>query len=110
MAVAWTWALDTPFWWTKQLVSHFGFVRQGMAISWPKVIKDKGVIRNQFHHMIDIVPTILEATGIQAPDVVDGIPQKPIEGISMMYTFDAKNNAPSPHPVFRDHGRPRDLP
>jgi arylsulfatase len=98
MAVAWSWAFDTPFSWTKQIASHFGGVRQGMAISWPKVIKDKGGIRNQFHHMIDIVPTILEATGIQAPKVVDGIPQKPIEGVSMMYTFDAKNaNAPSTH-------------
>jgi arylsulfatase A-like enzyme len=98
MAVAWTWAFDTPFSWTKQIASHFGGVRQGMAISWPKVIKEKGGIRNQFHHMIDIVPTILEATGIQAPKVVDGIPQKPIEGVSMMYTFDAKNaNAPSTH-------------
>ena len=98
MAVAWTWAFDTPFSWTKQIASHFGGTRQGMAISWPKVIKDKGGIRNQFHHMIDIVPTILEATGIKAPDVVDGIPQKPIEGVSMMYTFDAKNaNAPSTH-------------
>jgi arylsulfatase len=98
MAVAWTWAFDTPFSWTKQIASHFGGVRQGMAISWPKVIRDKGGIRNQFHHMIDIVPTILEVTGIQAPKVVDGIPQRPIEGVSMMYTFDAKNaNAPSRH-------------
>jgi arylsulfatase len=98
MAVPWTWAFDTPFSWTKQIASHFGGTRQGMAISWPKVIKDKGGIRNQFHHMIDIVPTILEATAIKAPDVVDGIPQKPIEGVSMMYTFDAKNaNAPSTH-------------
>ena len=98
MAVPWTWAFDTPFSWTKQIASHFGGVRQGMAISWPKVIKDKGGIRNQFHHVIDIVPTILEATGIKAPDVVDGIQQKPIEGVSMMYTFDAKNaNAPSRH-------------
>jgi arylsulfatase A-like enzyme len=98
MAVAWTWAFDTPFSWTKQIASHFGGTRQGMAISWPKVINDKGGIRNQFHHMIDIVPTILDATGIRAPDVVDGIPQKPIEGVSMMYTFDAKNaNAPSTH-------------
>jgi arylsulfatase A-like enzyme len=98
MAVAWTWAFDTPFSWTKQIASHFGGTRQGMAISWPKVIKDKGGIRNQFHHMIDIVPTILEAAGISAPKVVDGIPQKPIEGISMMYTFDAKNaNSPSRH-------------
>jgi arylsulfatase len=98
MAVGWTWAFDTPFSWTKQIASHFGGTRQGMAISWPKVIKDKGGIRNQFHHMIDIVPTILGATGIRAPDVVDGIPQKPIEGVSMMYTFDAKNaSAPSTH-------------
>jgi arylsulfatase A-like enzyme len=98
MAVAWTWAFDTPFSWTKQIASHFGGIRQGMAISWPKTIKDKGGIRNQFHHMIDIVPTILEATGIKAPTVVDGIPQKPIEGVSMMYTFDAKSaNAPSRH-------------
>lgn len=98
MAVGWTWAFDTPFSWTKQIASHFGGIRQGMAIAWPKVIKDKGGIRNQFHHVIDIAPTILEATGIQAPDVVDGIPQKPIEGVSMMYTFDAKNaNAPSTH-------------
>ena len=67
-----------------------------MAISWPGHIKDVGGIRTQFHHVIDIVPTILEATGIPAPDVVDGIPQKPIEGVSMMYTFDAANaNAPS---------------
>src|SRR5215475_11971437 len=98
MAVPWTWAFDTPFSWTKQIASHFGGTRQGMAISWRKVIKDKGGIRHQFHHMIDIVPTILEAAGIKAPDVVDGIPQKPIEGVSMMYTFDAKNaNAPSTH-------------
>ncbi|MGA7450922.1 MAG: arylsulfatase [Rhodoplanes sp.] len=98
MAVAWTWAFDAPFSWTKQIASHFGGVRQGMAISWPKVITDKGGIRNQFHHVIDIVPTILEATGIKAPEIVDGIPQKPIEGVSMMYTFDKKNaTAPSTH-------------
>jgi len=98
MAVPWTWAFDTPFSWTKQIASHFGGVRQGMAVSWPAVIKDKGGIRNQFMHVIDIVPTILEATKIKAPDVVDGIKQKPIEGTSFMYTFDAKNaNVPSRH-------------
>ncbi len=98
MAVPWTWAFDTPFSWTKQIASHFGGVRQGMAISWPKVIKDRGGIRNQFTHVIDIVPTILEATGIPAPDVVDGVKQVPIEGVSFMYTFDAKNaNTPSRH-------------
>ena len=98
MAVPWTWAFDTPFSWTKQIASHFGGVRQGMAISWPAVIKDKGGIRNQFAHVIDIVPTLLEATKIKAPDVVDGIKQKPIEGTSFMYTFDAKNaNVASRH-------------
>ncbi len=98
MAVPWAWAFDTPFSWTKQIASHFGGVRQGMAISWPKVIKDRGGIRNQFHHVIDIVPTILEATGIRQPEVVDGIRQSPVEGVSMMYTFDRKNaNAPSTH-------------
>jgi len=98
MAVPWTWAFDTPFSWTKQIASHFGGIRQGMAISWPKVIKDKGGIRNQFTHVIDIVPTILEAAGIKAPKVVDGIQQKPIEGTSFMYTFDKANeSAPSRH-------------
>jgi len=98
MAVPWSWAFDTPFSWTKQIASHFGGVRQGMAISWPKVITDKGGIRHHFHHVIDIVPTILQAAGIKPPRVVDGIKQSPIEGVSMMYTFDKKNaNAPSTH-------------
>jgi arylsulfatase A-like enzyme len=96
MSVAWSWAFDTPFKWTKQVASHFGGTRQGMVISWPGRIKDVGGIRSQFHHMIDIVPTILEASGIKAPDVVNGIKQKPIEGVSMVYTFDQANaNAPS---------------
>jgi Sulfatase len=88
MSVAWSWAFDTPFKWTKQIASHFGGTRQGMAISWPGHINDVGGIRTQFHHLIDIVPTILEATRIQAPVMVDGIAQKPIEGVSMVYTFD----------------------
>ncbi len=100
MAVAWAWAFDTPFKWTKQVASHFGGTRQGLAISWPGHIKDLGGIRPQFHHIIDIVPTILEATGIPAPEIVDGIKQKPIEGVSMTYTFDSANaNAPSTHKV-----------
>jgi arylsulfatase len=98
MSIGWAWAFDTPFSWTKQVASHFGGTRQGMAISWPKVIDDKGGIRNQFHHVIDIVPTILEATHIKQPTIVDGIEQSPIEGVSMMYTFDARNaTAPSTH-------------
>jgi arylsulfatase A-like enzyme len=96
MSVAWSWAFDTPFKWTKQVASFFGGTRQGMSISWPGHIKDVGGIRSQFHHMIDIVPTILEAAGIQAPATVNGIAQKPIEGVSMAYTFDSANaKAPS---------------
>src|SRR6266852_3310060 len=96
MSVAWSWAFDTPFKWTKQVASHFGGTRQGMVISWPGHITDAGGIRTQFHHMIDIVPTILEAAGIQAPATVNGIAQKPVEGVSMAYTFDKANaNAPS---------------
>ncbi len=96
MSVAWSRAFDTPFKWTKAVASHFGATRQGMAISWPGHINEPGGIRSQFHHVIDIVPTILEATGIRAPSTVDGIAQKPIEGVSMAYTFDKANaNAPS---------------
>src|SRR5437762_12082819 len=91
MAVAWSWAFDTPFKWTKQIASHFGGTRQGMAISWPSRIKDAGGVRNQFHHIIDIIPTILQASGIKAPQMVDGIKQKPMEGVSMVYTFDKAN-------------------
>jgi arylsulfatase A-like enzyme len=96
MSVAWSWAFDTPFKWTKQVASHFGGTRQGMCIAWPGHIKDAGGIRTQFHHMIDIVPTLLEVCGIQQPDIVDGIKQKPIEGVSMAYTFDSADaKAPS---------------
>jgi arylsulfatase A-like enzyme len=98
MSVAWSWAFDTPFKWTKQVASHFGGTRQALAISWPGHINDAGGIRTQFHHVIDIVPTILEATGIRAPEEVNGIKQKPIEGVSMAYTFDkASADAPSKH-------------
>jgi len=98
MSVGWTWAFGTPFSWTKMVSSHFGGTKQGTVISWPKVIKDKGGIRNQFHHVIDIMPTILEAAKITQPEMVDGIKQKPIQGTSMLYTFDKKNaDAPSTH-------------
>ncbi len=98
MSVGWTWAFGTPFSWTKMVASHFGGTKQGTAISWPKVIKDKGGIRYQFHHVVDIAPTLLEATGISLPEMVDGIKQNPMEGTSMVYTFDKKNeDAPSTH-------------
>lgn len=96
MSVAWSWAFDSPFKWTKQVASYFGGTRQGMVISWPNRIKDVGGIRHQFHHVIDIVPTILDVTGIPAPSMVNGVAQKPIEGVSMAYTFDKQNtDAPS---------------
>ena len=99
-AIGWAWAFDTPFKWTKQIPSFFGGTRNGMAISWPGHITDKGGIRNQFSHVIDIVPTLLEVTGIPAPTSVDGIGQKPMEGVSLAYTFDKTNaDAPSRHRV-----------
>jgi arylsulfatase A-like enzyme len=95
MSVAWSWAFDTPFKWTKQVASHFGGTRQGMAMAWPNRIRDAGGIRHQFHHLIDIVPTILEATGIPASAMLDGVAQKPMDGVSMAYTWD-KANADKP--------------
>ena len=98
MSAGWSWAFDTPFTWFKQNASKLGGVRQNMAISWPARIKDRGGLREQFSHVIDIVPTILEATGIPAPETVDGIQQAPIEGTSLAYTFDKGNaKAPSRH-------------
>ena len=86
--VGWAHAMDTPFQWTKQVASHFGGTRNGMAISWPKRIKTQGEIRSQFHHVIDIVPTILEAVGVETPFMLDGVEQEPLQGVSMAYTFD----------------------
>lgn len=98
MAVGWAWAMSTPFRWTKQVASHFGGTRNGTVISWPAGIKAKGgEMRSQFHHANDIVPTILDVVGIKAPDFYNGIKQKPIDGVSMAYTF-AENatNAQNP--------------
>ena len=98
MSAGWSWAFDTPFSWFKQNASALGGINQNMVVSWPARIKDKGALRNQFVHVIDVVPTILEAAGLKAPKVVDGIQQKPIEGTSFLYTFDAFNfNAPERH-------------
>src|SRR5262245_29636082 len=85
--VGWAWAANTPFQWTKQIASHFGGTRNPMVISWPAKIADKGGLRGQFTHLIDVVPTILEAAGIPQPGSVNGIVQKPIEGVSLMSTF-----------------------
>lgn len=98
MSAGWSWAFDTPFDWFKQNASRLGGVNQNMVVSWPARIKDKGALREQFVHVIDVVPTIMEAAGIRPPEVVDGIKQSPIEGTSFLYTFDAKNaKAPSRH-------------
>ncbi len=97
-AVPWAFAMDTPFQWTKQIASYFGGTKNGMLVVWPHHMSDPGAIRMQFAHVVDVVPTVLEAAGIQQPDVVDGVKQKPIEGVSFAYTFDAANaNAPSQH-------------
>jgi arylsulfatase A-like enzyme len=86
--VGWAWAMNAPFQWTKQVASHFGGTRNPMVVHWPKGIKSKGELREQFHHVIDVVPTILEACKIPEPKLVNGIAQKPIEGVSMLYSFD----------------------
>ena len=89
--VGWAWAMASPLQWTKQVASHFGGTRNPLVVQWPDGIKAKGELRTQFHHVVDIVPTILEAAHVTAPSVVNGIAQKPIEGVSMVYTFeDAK--------------------
>jgi arylsulfatase A-like enzyme len=84
---AWAWAMDAPLQWTKQVASHFGGTRNPMIIDWPARIKDKGGLRNQFLHVIDIVPTLYEVTGVTPPLELNGVMQKPIEGISFAYTF-----------------------
>ena len=89
--VGWAWAMDAPFKWTKQVASHFGGTRNPLIVHWPKGIKSQGEIRTQFHHVIDVVPTILQACKIPEPKVLNGIPQKPIEGVSMAYSFDDAN-------------------
>jgi arylsulfatase len=91
MSAGWSWAFNTPFDWFKQNGSRLGGINQNMVVSWPARIKEKGALRDQFVHVIDVMPTILEAAGIAAPDIVDGIKQKPVEGTSFLYTFDARN-------------------
>ncbi len=87
-AIGWAWAGDTPFQWTKQVASHFGGTRNGMVLHWPKGIKAKGEVRSQFHHVIDVAPTVLEAARIPEPKTVNGVEQRPMDGVSMLYSFD----------------------
>jgi arylsulfatase A-like enzyme len=87
-AVGWAHAMDTPYQWTKQVASHWGGTRNGTIVHWPNGIKAKGAIRSQFHHAIDVAPTILEAAGLPAPTIVNSVQQAPLEGFSMLYAFD----------------------
>ena len=93
MPVPWSWAFNTPFQWTKRYASHFGGTRNGMVMSWPKRIKSDSEPRQQFHYVTDIMPTILDAAGIQAPESINGVQQMPIDGTSMAYTW---NHADAP--------------
>jgi len=96
MSAGWSWAFNTPFDWFKQNASRLGGVRQNMVVSWPNRIKDAGGVRDQFMHVVDVMPTILEATALPMPQIVDGVPQVPVDGVSFAYTFDADNaDAPS---------------
>ncbi|MCB9161550.1 MAG: arylsulfatase [Caldilineaceae bacterium] len=87
-AVGWAHAMDTPYQWTKQVASHWGGTRNGAIVHWPKGIQTRGELRTQFHHVIDVAPTVLEAAGLPEPIFVNGIQQKPYEGVSMAYSFD----------------------
>jgi arylsulfatase len=87
-AIGWAWAGNTPFQWTKQVASHFGGTRNGMVLHWPKGIKAKGEVRSQFHHVVDVAPTVLEAAKLPQPKVVNGIKQRPMDGVSMLYSAD----------------------
>jgi arylsulfatase A-like enzyme len=87
-AVGWAHAMDTPYQWTKQVASHWGGTRNGTIVHWPAGIQARGEVRPQFHHVIDVAPTILEAAGLPAPLSVNGVQQRPLEGVSMAYSFD----------------------
>jgi arylsulfatase A-like enzyme len=95
-AVGWAHAMSTPYQWTKQVASHWGGTRNGTIVHWPKGFAAKGEIRSQFHHVIDIAPTILEAASLPAPKTVHGVQQRPLEGVSMLYAF-ARADAPGRH-------------
>src|SRR5512135_3164114 len=90
--------MDTPYQWTKQVASHWGGTRNGTIVSWLTGIKAKGEIRSQFHHVIDVAPTVLEAAGLPEPVMVHGVQQKPYEGVSMAYSFDYAK-APERHEI-----------
>ncbi len=92
-AIGWAWAGNTPFQWTKQVASHFGGTRNGMVLHWPKGIKAKSEIRSQFHHVVDVAPTVLEAAKLPQPELVNGVEQRPMDGVSMLYSADSAQAA-----------------
>jgi arylsulfatase len=103
--VGWAWATNAPFQWGKQIASHLGGLRDGLVVSWPKRITQTGQIRSQFHHVIDIAPTIYEAAGITPPQTIDGYTQQPLDGVSMVYTFEHATAASNHHEqYFELHG------
>ena len=87
-AVGWAHAMDTPYQWTKQVASHWGGTRNGTIVHWPNGIAAEGEIRSQFHHVIDVAPTVLEVAGLPEPIIVNGVQQMPLHGVSMAYSFD----------------------
>jgi arylsulfatase len=97
-AASWAWATNTPFQWSKQVASHLGGTRDPLIVSWPGHIQDAGGLRTQFHHVTDIAPTLYELAGVQLPDVVNGVKQLPLEGVSMVYSFDHPDQ-PSAHKI-----------
>ncbi|MGA8172334.1 MAG: arylsulfatase [Methylocystis sp.] len=102
--VGWSWAGSSPFKWMKRVPSHFGGTRNGLVVSWPARIKEKGGLRTQFHHVVDIVPTIYEAAGVKAPTKVDGITQTPLAGVSMLYSFNAASAPSTRHTQYFETG------
>jgi arylsulfatase len=92
-AIGWAHAMCTPYQWTKQVVSHFGGTRNGTIVHWPAGINAKGELRNQFHHVVDLAATVLEAAGLPQPLFVNGVQQKPLEGVSMLYSFNEQDAA-----------------
>ena len=111
MAAGWAVAFDSPFGWMKQVASDFGGTRNGMVVHWPKGIKAKNEIRTQFSHVIDVAPTILEAAGLPEPKVVNGTPQIPMEGTSLVVLLRRRQGQGAPHhAVLRDRRQPRHLP
>ena len=91
--LAWAWALDSPFQWMKQVASHFGGTRNAMAVQWPARISDAGGLRTQFHHVVDVMPTLLAAAGVSMPTAVNGLQQLPVDGVSMLYAMDGADGA-----------------